>query len=517
MAEDTAQNSARKWCEHGFEKGNCYQCDSKLAEKFKKSGDWCGGHDVPESQCFPCNSGLQEEVNKRLTISAVKPELLKSDSDTTISFDATLPKSAFCGTHHLRIKFSRKEIASLIGIKIAPVRKRAVKEILTCNGEVMYNATNQTKVASRYRGIIQKVNVHIGQRVKKGQILAVIDSPDLGQLRTNIATQKKLFDNKKKIYSNIKKMLALLTKSNISSSQATEKMKTLEIGLAKSSLLEKLAELELAQSELNRQKEMEKEGVGLKKNLLQTQKRFDSIYTSYVSLLEHTKVSAEIEIIELQGELNNALQNLGTKIKRVSKKPSEYLIRAPFDATIISVKTVKGELVEYGKPLFLIADLSSMWVRLDVFEKDLPRLKNGQPVRFKTDSIKDVNFEGKILWLGSEVHDKVRTVSVLAQVNNKENLLRVNMFGKVKILIHQNENVVVVPKKAIQWEGCCHIVFIQLENDLYAPRKVRLGYEGKDFYEVKAGLLAGEPVVTEGSFLLKTEILKSSIGAGCTD
>ena len=121
------------------------------------------------------------------------------------------------------------------------------------------------------------------------------------------------------------------------------------------------------------------------------------------------------------------------------------------------------------------------------------------------------------MWLGSEVHDKVRTVSVLAQVNNKENLLRVNMFGKVKILIHQNENVVVVPKKAIQWEGCCHIVFIQLENDLYAPRKVRLGYEGKDFYEVKAGLLAGEPVVTEGSFLLKTEILKSSIGAGCTD
>jgi len=56
-----------------------------------------------------------------------------------------------------------------------------------------------------------------------------------------------------------------------------------------------------------------------------------------------------------------------------------------------------------------------------------------------------------------------------------------------------------------------------LRDDLYAPRKVRLGYEGKDFYEVKVGLLEGEPVVTQGSFLLKTEILKSSIGAGCTD
>lgn len=56
----------KKWCEHGFEKGNCYRCEPKLAEKFKKSGDWCGGHNVPESQCFPCNSGLQEKVNKRL-------------------------------------------------------------------------------------------------------------------------------------------------------------------------------------------------------------------------------------------------------------------------------------------------------------------------------------------------------------------------------------------------------------------------------------------------------------------
>ncbi len=56
----------KEWCEHGFEKGNCYRCEPKLAEKFKKSGDWCGGHNVPESQCFPCNKGLQEKVNQRL-------------------------------------------------------------------------------------------------------------------------------------------------------------------------------------------------------------------------------------------------------------------------------------------------------------------------------------------------------------------------------------------------------------------------------------------------------------------
>ncbi len=521
-----AQNSQKdqpdkEWCEHGFEERNCYQCKPKLAEKFKATGDWCGGHNVPESQCFPCNPKLKDIVAERLTVSAVKPELLQNNSDIVVSLNtkASLPKSAFCGTHLLRIKFSRKEIASLIGIKIEPARKRVVKETLACNGEVMYNSSNLTRVASRFLGIVQKVNVRVGQKIKKDQILGIINSPNLGQLRIDIATKEKLFHNKKKIYYNIKKMLTLLAKNNISSSQATEKMKKLEIGLVKSSLLKKLAELELVQSELNRQKEMEKEGVGLKKNLVQSQKKFDSTYTSYVSLIEHTKVSAEREMIETQGQLNNALQNLGTNIKKISasKKPSEYIIRAPFDATVISVKTARGELVEYGKPLFVIADLSSMWIRLDIFEKDLPRLNSNQPVRFKTHAIKDASFEGKILWLGSEVDDKTRTVHVLAQVDNKDNLLRANMFGKAKILIHQNEKVIVVSKKAIQWEGCCHIVFVQLQNDLYAPRKIRLGYEGKDFYEIKAGLLAGEPVVTQGSFLLKTEILKSSIGAGCTD
>ena len=74
-----------------------------------------------------------------------------------------------------------------------------------------------------------------------------------------------------------------------------------------------------------------------------------------------------------------------------------------------------------------------------------------------------------------------------------------------------------MPKSAVQWDGCCNIAFVRRTDLLYEPRKLRLGYETDDYLEVINGLQEGETVVTQGSFLLKTEIMKGSIGAGCCE
>lgn len=91
------------------------------------------------------------------------------------------------------------------------------------------------------------------------------------------------------------------------------------------------------------------------------------------------------------------------------------------------------------------------------------------------------------------------------------------MFGKAIVSVREKEPALVVPKNAVQWEGCCNVVFVRRSDVLFEPRKVRLGYEAERFFVAEDGVDEGDVVVTTGSFLLKTEILKESIGAGCCE
>jgi cobalt-zinc-cadmium efflux system membrane fusion protein len=91
------------------------------------------------------------------------------------------------------------------------------------------------------------------------------------------------------------------------------------------------------------------------------------------------------------------------------------------------------------------------------------------------------------------------------------------MFANAIVSVRDRRPALVVPVAAVQWEGCCNVVFVKKSETEYEPRKVHLGSSTGTVYEVRSGLTGGEEVVTQGSFLLKTEILKSSIGAGCCE
>ena len=102
-------------------------------------------------------------------------------------------------------------------------------------------------------------------------------------------------------------------------------------------------------------------------------------------------------------------------------------------------------------------------------------------------------------------------------MTNDRGLLRANMFARAGINLHSRAESPVVPESAVQWEGCCNVVFVKQSETTYQPRKVHLGIGTGTVYEVLSGVSRGEEVVTQGSFLLKTEILKGSIGAGCCE
>jgi cobalt-zinc-cadmium efflux system membrane fusion protein len=178
---------------------------------------------------------------------------------------------------------------------------------------------------------------------------------------------------------------------------------------------------------------------------------------------------------------------------------------------------VPGEVVDQGEPLLLVADPARMLALVDVPEQDHARVKVGQSIVLMVDALPGQTFGGKLDWVSPELDERTRTVTARAVLDNVEGQLRAHLFGKVRITLHHDEAVALVPREAVQWEGCCNIVFVRLSDVLYEPRKVTLGCATETSYEVVDGLEQGEPVVTTGSFLLKTEILKGSIGAGCCE
>jgi len=121
-----------------------------------------------------------------------------------------------------------------------------------------------------------------------------------------------------------------------------------------------------------------------------------------------------------------------------------------------------------------------------------------------------------VTWIDTEVNAITRTIGVRAEAENRGGLLRARMFGRGEIQVREPHGALVVPRDALQWEGASFIVFVQKHSDEYEPRRVLTGRSGGPLIELAwADLRPGERVVTTGSFLLKTEIQKGSIGAGC--
>ncbi|MAF26337.1 MAG: efflux transporter periplasmic adaptor subunit, partial [Gemmatimonadetes bacterium] len=112
---------------------------------------------------------------------------------------------------------------------------------------------------------------------------------------------------------------------------------------------------------------------------------------------------------------------------------------------------------------------------------------------------------------------RTRTLRAHADFDNSGGMLRAHMFASASVSVRDRRPSLVVPAASVQWEGCCNVVFIKKSATEYQPRKVHLGIATGTVYEVLGGLDAGDEVVTQGSFLLKTEILKGSIGAGCCE
>lgn len=184
-------------------------------------------------------------------------------------------------------------------------------------------------------------------------------------------------------------------------------------------------------------------------------------------------------------------------------------LRSPLTGRVVESKVKRGETVEPSDTLFVVADLSKVWVELSVFERDLPAVREGDEVELKLPSARGVHLTGRIAHVAELIDPETRSAHVRVEVENSDKLLRPGL--SVLGLIHASgprESMLVVPRTAVTRIDGKPTVFALVKEGVVEPRIVEVGAEDTDSVAVLKGLRAGERVVSSGVLALKAEVFR---------
>ena len=347
------------------------------------------------------------------------------------------------------------EQAQLAGIKIEMVGERASTDATgqQTTGVVQPNSYRETPLMSLVGGIVRSVGPELGESVRKGQTVAVVSSNDLADAQS--------------------KYLAAVAELEEHHKHHARTEKLVEIGAASRE------EFELATSKL---KAAESDVANLRQRLL---------------------------LLGLSSQRVNALRS-------TSQITLEVSLAAPASGTVTSRTVNSGEVIEANKELLRVTDLSSVWVVAQVYEKDLGRIHIGSGASITTDAYPGRVFRGQVSYVDPKVDLQTRTAQARIELANPGQQLKIGMYVNAAFaaLTLAGSTVPVVPVAAVQNMGNRQVVFVATSDvNVFAMRPVRVGSESNGFYPVLEGLAVGDRVVTEGSFMLRAEWLKSHPGA----
>jgi cobalt-zinc-cadmium efflux system membrane fusion protein len=192
---------------------------------------------------------------------------------------------------------------------------------------------------------------------------------------------------------------------------------------------------------------------------------------------------------------------------------SHFPLLAPFAGTIIERHITMGELITPENTPFTIADLRTVWVLLDIYEKDIARIGSGAAARVAVDAYPGEVFSGQLTYLSRVVDPATRSAEARVEIDNRDGRLRPGMFATATVALPASggEAVLVAPRDAVQQVRGGPVAFVEEKPGTYAMRELVLGRESGPSVEIRSGLAAGEPVVTDGAFYLKSTVLKEEM------
>ncbi len=186
-------------------------------------------------------------------------------------------------------------------------------------------------------------------------------------------------------------------------------------------------------------------------------------------------------------------------------------LKSPIDGAVIERKSTVGELVTKGTAIYTISEPKELWLIAEVRERDIARVYEGEVVRFNVLAYPAEVFEGKVGRIGSVVEREARTIEARIEVDNSDGRLKPGMFATVDIVVGRLDGVLVVPFSAIQREADTESVFVSIDADRFEKRIVKTGLKQQASVQILEGLKEGDPIVSEGGFIIKSEMIKGEL------
>ena len=406
-----------------------------------------------------------------------------------------------------------------------------LKNLINLSGEIGLNEEKVVHIVPRLNGVVKKVFKDLGDRVRVGDVLAIIESRELADAKINyLAATKQVnlakldLERQILISKNTSQMLDLLQK-DLDLEEVYRQLKDLQIGRSRELLISAYAKLSLAKSVYLREKKLLEKGISSESEYLLAVENYKSGEAKYIALREkiaydsqwavrQKKRTDEMETLKLQ-TARQKLFALGLTDGEVGMLPSQkermftqYELRSPLGGVVIQKHLTTGEAVKNDDDIFLLADFSDVWVNIAIPAKDLKYVKLGQNVVVKDDNL-GMEAKGKLTYLDSIIDETSRTVTGRVVIPNAKGHWRPGTFVTLRLVFEERKVPIAVPEKAIQTIRDWSVVFVKYGN-FFEARPLELGENDGDRVEVLAGLKAGEQYVVQNSFVVKAEIEKSS-------
>jgi len=212
-------------------------------------------------------------------------------------------------------------------------------------------------------------------------------------------------------------------------------------------------------------------------------------------------VNASRRRLELWGLTTQQLDEIASSAKPKIELP----IYSTVSGIVTERKVTQGQYVNAGEVLFTITDLSTIWVKADVYQPDLPSVRTGQSVEITSDSLPGTTLHGRVGFLDTSINPQTRTASARIEVPNPSMRLRPGMFVQVKFAAPAGHDVLAIPRSSVLDTGMRKLVYVAKGNGEFEGRQVQLGPAGTDYYPVLTGLKEGERIVSQGSFLIDSQ------------
>ncbi|MFQ5688041.1 MAG: efflux RND transporter periplasmic adaptor subunit [Candidatus Scalindua sp.] len=347
-----------------------------------------------------------------------------------------------------RVQISPQEMEDF-DIEVAEALPGKLHIDLQLPGEVVYDPARVVHIVPRVPGIVIKVQKKIGDKVNKGEVLAVLESRELASAKANY-------------------------------------LAAIEI-------------LSLAEVTYNREKKLWDKNISSEREYLDAQTRL---------------AEARIQLHKSQHQLMalGFSKEYVEELKHDSEDMSRFEITSPFSGTIVKKHITLGEKVNDQNPVFTVADFSTVWVYLTVYQGDLESVHIGQPVTIREQQGQH-SAESRIDYITPFVEESTRTATARVILDNYEGDWHPGAFVSGKVIIDEFEVGISAPRTALLVIQEKNVIFVKTD-DGFEPRQVTQGRKDEENIEILSGLNRGEHYISRGGFTLKSELGRSSLEGG---